>query len=125
MKSRHTTLRSYNKNIQKYIDATPQETSPATRLWINKFLSGKPKDIKIFEIGSATGVDATYIESKGYQVQRSDASAGFVEWMNSHGQSAVLFDVFRDKYPDSPDIVFAKVVFLHFTRNEMSVVLNI
>lgn len=58
--------------------------------WIDTVLAGLPQDAKIPEFGSAFGRDADYIESKGYKVQRTDVTPGFVKLLQSQGHQAFM-----------------------------------
>lgn len=75
------TLASYEDNVVAYIEGTPQEVSGDVKKWIDETLNGLPVTSKILEVGSAFGRDASYIESKGCSVQRSDATIGFIDYL--------------------------------------------
>lgn len=118
------TLASYEAHIQEYNDGTPQEVSEGVKGWIDQMLDEVPKDASIVEIGSAFGRDANYIEGKGYEVQRTDATHGFVELLSSQGYSAKDFNLITDEFDKSYDVVFADAVLLHFTREELELALG-
>lgn len=118
------TIDSYNGHIQEYIDVTPQEVPDPVKSWIDASVSGLPLDARIIEIGSAFGRDAAYIESLGYSVERTDASEGFVVWLQQHGYSARKLNAISDELTGPYDLVFADAVLLHFTSQEMTDVLS-
>lgn len=113
------TLDSYNTHLQEYIDGTPHEVSSEFKLWIDKAINLLPSSSKVLEIGSAFGRDATYIESKGLSVARTDAAQSFVDYLNENGQSAKLFNVVTDDIEGSFSMIFANAVFLHLKPDEL------
>ena len=119
MSKRNTrTLNTYNQNLSKYIDGTLRTTSGFQKDWLDGVFMGVPRDAAILEIGSAFGQDALYLESKGYVVEMTDASAGFVDYLQSNGHSAQLLDIVRSRPVEKYDIVLACAVFLHFTDTD-------
>lgn len=118
--SNDMTLRAYNSHIQAYVDGSPQIVDGDLKEWIDSELSQIPVSAKILEIGSGTGKDARYLESKGYSVERSDASTGFVALLHSQGEEAKLLNVLTDELDSRYDVVFADAVFLHFTAEQLS-----
>jgi SAM-dependent methyltransferase len=118
------TVQSYDTHIQEYIDGTPQIVEGFVKEWIDTALTDLPKDAKILELGSAFGRDATYIESKGYKVRRTDVTPGFVNLLQSQGHQASILNAITDDLGGPCDLVFADAVLLHFTREEAQVVIN-
>lgn len=118
------TLTAYNEHVQEYIDGTPQEVNGAVKIWIDEALQGFDKNAKILEIGSAFGRDADYIETQGYTVQRTDATPGFVEYLQSKGHNAFMLNVLTDELEGGQDLIFADAVLLHFTAEEVQGVLG-
>lgn len=123
MNNNQRTLASYEAKVAAYIHQTPTHPSPLLQAWLKGVLSGLSPESRLFEIGSASGRDATYIESLGYAVQRTDAARNFVEVMRHTGQSAEFFNVLTDPFPGTYDGIFAIAVLLHFTRTEMNEVI--
>lgn len=121
--SNRTTLNSYEGHAEEYIKGTPQEVSGNVQLWIDETLASVPLEASILELGSAFGRDAEYIESKGYKVQRTDATQAFVDYLRKQGHSAEYFNAIIDEFPSSYDLIFANAVLLHFTTDEVEVVL--
>lgn len=113
------TLETYNAGVDQYIDNTPHDVSGPVKLWFDRLFEGADEDCRILEIGSAFGRDASYLESKGYQVHRTDGSAGFVNYLRGKGQDATELNVLTDEIPRASfDIAFADAVFLHFNQDE-------
>lgn len=112
------TLTTYENHVTEYVSGTTTGISWSMGRWFNIALYGLDKEAKIFEIGSATGRDAEYFRSKGYQVQTSDATLGFVDLLHDKGLDAVRFNVLEDEFPDKYDLILANAVYLHFTREQ-------
>ncbi|RWZ78827.1 MAG: class I SAM-dependent methyltransferase [Candidatus Microsaccharimonas sossegonensis] len=117
--SNERTLNSYEAHVQEYVDGTPQEVSGGVKDWIDRTLEGLPHEARIIEVGSAFGRDAQYIEAQGYKVDRTDATHGFVELLQSKGYQARDFNLITDSFNEQYDVVFADAVLLHFTREEL------
>lgn len=125
--SNQKTLEAYNKHALEYIEHTYQSIDmyqPEMRKWIDVALQYTPKSGVIFEIGSATLRDATHMREHGYTVICSDAAINFVTNMRKSGEDAQFFNVLRDKFPDTYDMIFANGVFPHFTPLEMQYTLQ-
>jgi GNAT superfamily N-acetyltransferase len=72
--SNEVTLQSYESQINAYIEKTPPQVEGVFKRWIDATLTRVQQDAHIIEIGSAFGRDAAYIESKGFTVERTDAT---------------------------------------------------
>jgi SAM-dependent methyltransferase len=107
------TLRSYESHIQRYIDGTPPDIPEA---WLDTALDGLDTRARILEIGSAYGRDATYIQSRGFGVECTDAAPGFVRELLGRGFKARLFNLLTDRVEPVYDLILANAVFLHFER---------
>jgi SAM-dependent methyltransferase len=112
------TVQSYEEHVQEYIAGTPQDVSGDVKDWIDRALSHVDKSGTILEIGSAFGRDATYIESKGYRVDRTDATKAFVELLNKQGHTARVLNAITDDFGGPYAMVIANAVFLHFKPDE-------
>lgn len=118
----YTTIGAYNRKVDAYISTTPKTYQPhhASMLkWIDNALQQIPPAGFILEIGSGTLRDASYMRSKGYSVQCSDASIGFVEYLRNQGDNAILLDLLNDPILDPFDLVFANAVAPHFTDSDV------
>lgn len=118
------TIDAYDNGVQAYFDQSPQQVSGHIKNWIDTALDGLSKTAKIFEIGSATGKDAHYIESLGYTMELTDASKGFVDYLNQKGKTARQFNALTDDFGSTYDVIFADAVLLHFTESELKRVLG-
>lgn len=118
------TISSYEAHVAEYIEGTPQEVTGDVKRWIDATLQDLPLDANILEFGSAFGRDAAYIEEKGYRIQRTDATQGFVDYLREHGHEAGQLNAITDELTDNYDLVFADAVLLHFTAKEVEVVLG-
>lgn len=117
------TIAAYNHDSELYITNTPpthQEYHKNMLKWIDTALEGLPKESRVFEIGSATPRDASYIRSKGYFVQTSDASVKLVDYLKSKGESSIVFDALTDNFPEGYDLFFANAVVPHFTPEDVT-----
>lgn len=125
--SNERTLRSYNLHALEYIKYTPQtveEHTKGMRDWIDKTLELTPKKGVIFEIGSATVRDASYMRKQNYQVVCSDATINFVRMMRKNGENALFFNVLNEPFPDVYSTIYANGVLSHFTVNEVRLALK-
>ena len=115
------TIHAYDQGVRNYILNTPnthQSYHQPMLRWIDAAvadLSGK----KVLEIGSATPRDATYIRKRGFEVQTSDASEGFVQYLRGLGDNTILLNVLTDPIPTGYDLIFANAVASHFTQTDM------
>jgi SAM-dependent methyltransferase len=122
--SNQQTIDSYNAHIDYYVQKTPHTISDEFKIWIDKALSYLTKEDHILELGSAFGRDATYIESCGYTIQRSDTTQGFIDILKNQGHHVVSLNVLNDELPNAYSTVFANAVFLHFTPEEFALALG-
>lgn len=118
------TIAAYQANVQAYIDATPQEVKGAVKAWIDRALALVPPQGHVLELGSGFGRDADYIEARGYQVDRTDVTPGFVEHLRSQGHEARILNALTDEFGGPYDLVFADAVLLHFTPEQLVHVLR-
>ena len=118
------TLAGYNKSVSKYIETSPQTVDGDLKAWIDRNLSKIQLSAKILEIGSGTGKDADYFASRGYAMELTDASQGFVDHLVANGKKARLLNAITDDLGVGYDMVFADAVFLHFTRQQLKDVLK-
>jgi len=114
------TLRAYDENVRAYVEGTAQAVSGAPQAWMDRALDGLAPDARIIEIGSAFGRDAAYLASKGFGVECTDASAGFVAELCSRGFHARLFNLLADPFEGAYDLILANAVLLHFDRAQFA-----
>jgi cyclopropane fatty-acyl-phospholipid synthase-like methyltransferase len=118
------TLITYERGVETYAKNTRGDISDSLKQYLDHILTQIPPGAKILEIGSATGRDATYIESRGYDITRSDAVKGFVTKMQNDGYEAIQFNVLSDVLPKTYDAIIATAVLLHMTVGQFSTALN-
>ncbi|HSW77537.1 MAG TPA: methyltransferase domain-containing protein [Candidatus Chromulinivoraceae bacterium] len=121
------TLNSYNRYANEYIRNTVPTIAQSPlqmREWIDTALGAIPQDGVVFEIGSATIRDASYMRQQGYKVICSDATESFIEIMLAAGEPAVHFNVLEDKLADQYHMIYANGVFPHFTVEEIQLALQ-
>lgn len=118
------TLQSYEAGVQEYIIGTSLEVSEGVKVWIDAALGLLSPGARIIEIGSAFGRDAEYIERFGFEVERTDATQGFVDLLQKEGKLACKFNVLTDCFTSKYNLIFANAVFLHFTPQELQAVLE-
>ncbi len=118
MKDQYITLQSYEKWVQRFSDKTPPVINDDSTLgkWIQFFLSQLQKDDEILEIGTGTGKDADYMESRGYHVTRSDAVDAFIEMNKQRWKNILKLDILDFDFTRMVQGVFANMVLLHFTK---------
>ncbi len=112
------TLKTYEDGTQKYIDDTRSEVTGEFKTYIDAALAKINKNADILEIGTATGRDADYIESKGYTVTRTDIVEGFLDYQRQQGKTIEKFDAINGNLNRQFDLILALAVFHHFTENQ-------
>lgn len=122
--SNNKTLQAYEGHVNDYIERTPQEVNGCVKIWIDSLLQTLDSDAKILEIGSAFGRDADYIETQGFSVERTDATLGFVNHLESQGHNARALNILTDEIDSGYNLIFADAVFLHFTDDELLLALK-
>lgn len=119
-----STIDAYEQKASLYRERTVPTMPPDLIQWINTAISDLGNTAKIFEIGSGTGRDATYLKQQGFSVQVSDVASSFITMLQEDGWDAVSFDVVKDELEGDWDLVFADAVLLHLPRVEFSAALK-
>ncbi|MDB5184761.1 MAG: hypothetical protein JWN38_569 [Candidatus Saccharibacteria bacterium] len=111
------TLATYQANADQYRQLTGALSAPMLR-FLDKFadLVGTGR---ILEIGSGPGREAKYLEARGLQVARTDATPAFVDMMRADGFAAELLDVRTDELGGPYAGVLANAVLLHLSRPDI------
>lgn len=115
------TINTYKENFQKYVERTPIEVSGEFKEWEDLFCSNIIEGGKIFEIGSATGRDAKYFKSKGFNVFCTDVIPEALEDLKKEGFETGEFnfkDNPKEEWINQFDGFFANAVLLHATQEE-------
>ncbi|MGI5190011.1 class I SAM-dependent methyltransferase [Promicromonospora sp. CA-289599] len=114
----------YEKFAREYAFSIPGSVTGGMQEWLDVLIAGVSCDVPIFEIGSGTGRDASYLESLGFAVQRSEIADAFIRRFEEQGISALKFDVLNDRFPGPQHVVFANSVFCHMTNGQLRKVLD-
>jgi SAM-dependent methyltransferase len=112
------TLRAYETAAQRYADRTGGP-GPASCAFLDRF-ADTVRSGRVLEIGSGTGMDATYLEGRGLNVSRTDAALAFVEMMRAAGHEARVLDIRADDLGGPWDAVLALAVLLHLDRAQFA-----
>lgn len=123
MANNETTLQTYQEHFNNYINKTFSETSGSQKEWIDSILGRVSVDATILEIGSAFGRDAKYIQDAGYDITVTDAFDAAVNELKNRGFAATKLNILTDEPQGEYDLIFAFAVFLHFTEEELRLVL--
>lgn len=113
------TLRSYELAAQRYADRTGGP-GPASCAFLDRLALAVGPGRHVLEIGSGTGMDATYLEGRGLNVSRTDAAMAFVEMMRADGHEARVLDIRTDDLGGPWDAVLAQAVLLHLDRAQFA-----
>ncbi|MBI4948159.1 methyltransferase domain-containing protein [Candidatus Berkelbacteria bacterium] len=125
MSDNKQTIDTYNKKAIEYIKSSPKFVDGKLKNWIDKnFAKLIPGKSKILELGSGSGKDADYIKSLGFDIELTDASKSFVEYLVRQGKNARLLNAITDEFGQIYDLIFANAVFLHFNKKELKIVLK-
>lgn len=115
------TVNTYKENFQKYRERTPSEVAGEFKEWEDTFCSNLKEGDKIFEIGSATGRDAKYFKSKGFEVFCTDVIPDALEDLKKEGFETAEFNFKENpkkEWINQFDGFFANAVLLHATQEE-------
>lgn len=128
------TLEVYNKKAKTYLETSIKhdnlnpEKAKHKREQLEKFIKTNietlPKGSKVFEIGSADGTNAKYIEKLGYEITASDIAEDFINSIKSKSLKAIKFNVLEDEFDEKYSAIFCWRVFVHFTKSDVSMVLK-
>jgi SAM-dependent methyltransferase len=116
------TLATYQAAADRYLEASIQPP-PVLLAYLDQFadLIGTGH---VLELGSGPGWDAAYLEQRGLQVARTDATPAFIERLHAAGHDARLLDVRCDDFGGPYDAVLANAVLLHLKRDQFLGVLR-
>ena len=113
------TIQTYKDKFDTYTERTPSEMNGESKEWADSFLMRLPENSKILEFGSATGRDARYFKSKGFEVTCTDIIPEALKNLEEEGFKTEVYD-FRDnpkeEWRHSFDGFFANGVFVHASQ---------
>lgn len=128
------TIEVYEKNANIYLvtsikhDSLDPDKAKRKREKLEKFIKTNigllPKGVKVFEIGSGDGSNAKYIEKLGYEVTASDIADDFIDAISSKNLKTIKFNVLEDEFIEKYFAVFCWRVFVHFTKEDATKVLQ-
>lgn len=127
-KENEKTIEVYEKFGDKYLernrnavknDIQAKKDSMRQKELFKTYTKGLPKDAKIFEIGSAGGRDAKYLQSLGFKnIVVSDVANYFLNKLKDEGFSPIKFDLINDEFDNKYDFILCWAVLVHFTKDE-------
>ena len=118
------TIAHYERTAREYaaeITATPP---PARAEALDRLLARVPAGARVLEVGSGTGRDADYLETRGVHVRRTDAAPAFVALQAERGKHAEQLDLRSDELGGPYDAVLALCVLIHVERARTAAVLR-
>lgn len=124
MNENQETIQAYEGHVQEYIDGTYQNIDGDMKTWMDYLAAQLQSNSRILEIGSANGRDAAYLQGKGFAVECTDGTQGFVNLLQQEGFAARKLDLINDPIDGQYDLVMANAVLLHFTREQTQAVLK-
>ena len=114
--------KTYLENNVKHDNLDPAKAQlKRARLadFIKQSFAPLPEHARIFEIGSADGDNAKYLESLGYDVTASDVATDFLATLEARDLYPVKFNVLTDEFPGKYHGIFCWRVFVHFTPDDV------
>lgn len=133
-KENKKTVEIYEKKAATYLKTTIEhdkldpEKAKRKKDKLHNFLKTNieqfDKGSKVFEIGSADGENAKYIESLGYNITASDIADAFINETKSKVENTIKFNVLEDEFKDKYVAILAWRVFVHFTKEDLELTLN-
>jgi protein-L-isoaspartate O-methyltransferase len=89
------TIDTYESAADVYAvaDASAATLAGALHRFVDEFAGHLSAGAQVLEIGSGTGRDAAYLESRGFTVRRTDAARSFVAAMRAAGVEADVVNV--------------------------------
>lgn len=105
-----------SQSIENY--TANEEKRKKTEELISSSFSALPKGSKVFEIGSADGINAKYIKKLGFDITASDIADEFINSMNNEKINAIKFNALEDEFVEKYFAIFCWRVFVHFTKED-------
>jgi predicted TPR repeat methyltransferase len=114
------TVQSYNEKFHQYLAAPTNRGSQSVQYWIDQTLQLLSRTSRMLEIGSGSGVDANYIEAKGFQIERTDAALALVLNLRRQGHQARELNIVTDNIEPGYDLIFSSAVLQHLSDTQMN-----
>ena len=121
------TIATYEQAAERYVGQTVHPPTSALLTLLDAVVAAVGPSGRVLELGSGPGHDANYLERHGLHVDRTDATAAFVDRLRAAGHDARFLDARPDELADSGgpyDAVLADAVLLHLTRPQFADVLR-
>lgn len=121
------TVQMYEHYAHNYALLIDPEPGDDRRAWLERLSDDVGPGARVLEIGSGTGRDADFLESRGVSVRRTDATQSFLDMQSRRGHETHHLNVVTDDLgaPGQPpyDAVVAICVLIHVDRPLLPVVL--
>lgn len=114
------TIASYDANVDRYVATAPGQVTDQVAALLRELAARVPGG-RVLELGSGPGREADYLEQLGVHVDRTDATAAFVDALRARGHDARLLDA-RGDLGGPYDAIFANAVLLHLDRDDLETV---
>lgn len=118
------TLETYGRAMDRWREASCEDVHGGHLAFLEQVVALVPPGARVLEIGSGTGRDAGWLESRGLVVQCTDGCPEFVEALRSTGRDAHVLNVLEDPIPRGFDVVWASAVLLHLEAADLPGVLT-
>ncbi|WP_375493086.1 class I SAM-dependent methyltransferase [uncultured Jatrophihabitans sp.] len=120
------TIDSYEHGVDDYVAASlsPSQRSRALAEFLDRF-AGLVGEGRVLELGSGAGWDAEYVERRGLQVDRTDATPAFVARLRAAGHEARVLDARAEDFGGPYDAILASAVLLHLSRTQLTQALRV
>ena len=114
------TVLAYRNNFDTYIKKTESEVSGELKEWIDDYAKLLPVNGRVFELGSASGRDAEYLQGLGFDVFCTDIVDEALTSLAEKGFRAEVYDfrdIPKDEWKHAFDGYFANAVLLHAPKH--------
>ncbi len=114
------TVLAYRNNFDTYIKKTTSDVSGELKEWIDDYVKLLPEKGKLFELGSASGRDAEYLQGLGFDVFCTDVVDEALTSLKEKGFETGIYDfrdIPRDEWKHAFDGYFANAVLLHAPKH--------
>ena len=128
------TLEVYQKTAKRYMENTvahdaldpakAKQKSMNFKVFLGKTFSPLPEHARIFEIGSADGETAKWLQRIDFDVTASDVADDFIEAIAAKGLKVVKFNALTDAFPGTYHGILCWRVFVHFTPEDAYVAMK-
>lgn len=116
------TLAAYNQDLAGYLAKLPPDE--VVQKTIDSIIPHLTKAHPILEIGSGTGRDADYLESKGFTVIRTDIAQAFIDYQKYHNKEIQYYNVLTQPFSPKQNAILINGVLVHFTGDEVATMLK-